>query len=82
MPKFFYQRRICVSPLFFQELNAFPDIVRSDEVLGKKLITREEAEELRAIPPITKADPHKLPIINRYEFPEDEVFICTRLNIF
>lgn len=42
-------------------------------MIGKKAFTREEYEELRGIPSITDKEPRKLPIINRYELPDDEV---------
>lgn len=42
-------------------------------MIGKKVLTREEYEELREIPSITDKEPRKSPIINRYELPDDEV---------
>ncbi|VDM91814.1 unnamed protein product, partial [Litomosoides sigmodontis] len=54
------------------DINAHPEFVREDQVIGKKAFSREEYEELRGIPSITDKEPRKSPIINRYEFPDDE----------
>ncbi|VDN01713.1 unnamed protein product [Thelazia callipaeda] len=56
------------------EINAHPEFVREDHVIGKKALTREEHEDLRAIPPIVSDNPNVLPIIDRYDMPEDEVY--------
>uniref|UniRef100_A0A158Q7B6 ZM domain-containing protein n=1 Tax=Elaeophora elaphi TaxID=1147741 RepID=A0A158Q7B6_9BILA len=55
-----------------EDINACPEFVREDQVIGKKAFTREEYEELRGIPSITEREPKKSPIINRYELPDDE----------
>ncbi|VDK86395.1 unnamed protein product [Onchocerca ochengi] len=56
-----------------EDINAYPEFVREDHLIGKKALTREEYEELRAIPSITDNESEKLPIINRYELPDDEL---------
>uniref|UniRef100_A0A915AXW5 BTB domain-containing protein n=1 Tax=Parascaris univalens TaxID=6257 RepID=A0A915AXW5_PARUN len=66
------QKRLRYTPSEIMEINAHPHFLPSDYVIGKKHLTREELEELREIPPITGHN-SKLPIINRYEFPPDEV---------
>ncbi|CAG9530990.1 unnamed protein product [Cercopithifilaria johnstoni] len=55
-----------------KDINAYPEFIREDQVIGKKTFTREEYEELRGIPSITDKEPRKSPIINRYELPDDE----------
>uniref|UniRef100_A0A915PP23 BTB domain-containing protein n=1 Tax=Setaria digitata TaxID=48799 RepID=A0A915PP23_9BILA len=55
-----------------EDINAHPEFVREDQVIGKKAFTREECEELRGIPSITDSDPKKSPIINRYELSDNE----------
>uniref|UniRef100_A0A1I7V5Y1 ZM domain-containing protein n=1 Tax=Loa loa TaxID=7209 RepID=A0A1I7V5Y1_LOALO len=55
-----------------EDINAHPEFVREDQVIGKKAFTREEYEELRGIPSITDNEQTKSPIINRYELPDDE----------
>ncbi|MCP9262735.1 hypothetical protein DINM_005708 [Dirofilaria immitis] len=49
------------------DLKAIPD------PFSLKALTRDEYEELRAIPSITSNESEKLPIINRYELPDDEI---------
>ncbi|KAM3717909.1 Longitudinals lacking protein-like [Dirofilaria immitis] len=56
-----------------EDINAYPEFVREDQLIGKKALTRDEYEELRAIPSITSNESEKLPIINRYELPDDEI---------
>ncbi|VDM41296.1 unnamed protein product [Toxocara canis] len=66
------QKRLRYTPSEIMEVNAHPDFVPPDYVIGKKHLTREELEELREIPSITGTN-SKLPIINRYEFTPEEI---------
>ncbi|VDK47195.1 unnamed protein product [Anisakis simplex] len=65
-------KRLQYTPSEIMEVNAHPDILPSDYVIGKKHLTREEIEELRELPPIAD-ERSKLPILNRYEFTAEEL---------